>query len=118
MNQLELSMTPARSSWSAMLPPSSSRTMLTILSVVRGPGLRASTMSQATEATAITAPIRTKDRNALSDESSDRRGFFGFFCCGRSGATGAGPLARRNRLARGRGGSPPSVGGALMPTLS
>ncbi len=68
VNQVELSMTPARSSWSAMLPPSSSRTMLTILSAVSGPGLRPSIISQAT------APTRQQgaDQNE-GQESAERR---------------------------------------------
>ena len=46
----------------------------------------------------------------------DRRGFFGFLRCGGlSLGVGSGLLARRNRLARARGGSPPLLGGALMP---
>ena len=60
--------------------------------------------------------MSTKVRSALSVDSVDRRGFFGFL--GRGGLSlgiGSGLLARRNRLARARGGSPPLLGGALMP---
>ena len=106
LNHIALSMTPARSSWSAMLPPSSSRTMLTILSAASGPAFLESIISHAIAPTATSAPIRTKVRRPLRLESVERRGFFGSFRPGSlpgGGATlngGAGSRARPKKLAR------------------
>ncbi len=107
LNRVALSITPARSSCSAMLPPSSSRTILTILSAVSGPGFLASIISQATAPIARKAPTRTKVRNPLTVERVERRGGFGSFPSG-DGALGSedGLRARPKRLARGRGSFP------------
>ncbi len=53
-----------------MLPPSSSRTIMTTLSAGSGPGLRASFMSQASPPTVASAPRRTKVSNPLTLESA------------------------------------------------
>ena len=101
VNQVALSMTPARSSWSAMLPPSSSRTMLTILSAVRGPGLRASIISQATAPSAIERADQDESQErAQATRAVDRRGFFGFLGCG-----GRSVRDRRRSGSRGETGS-------------
>ena len=116
LNHSALSMTPARSSCSAMLPPSSSRTIMTTLSAASGPGLRDSFISQASAPTVASAPSSTKVRSPLTLERPIRRGLRGG-CGGPGGAAApsAGLVARPNRLTRGRGASPsPELSSPLM----
>ena len=91
-----------------MLPPSSSRTICTTLSAASGPGLRASIISQASAPAAASAPSRTKVRNPLTLESSDRRGLRGGFGGGLAG------IVRRGLDRRGRTGLP--AAGAASPS--
>src|SRR5271157_1086769 len=90
-----------------MLPPSSSRTMLTTLFSARDPGFPDSIMSHATAPIATTAPSSTNVSNPLRlDRGVKRRGFFGSFRFGsfRGGGAAladAGWRARPKRLARG-----------------
>src|SRR5271163_1755262 len=99
-----------------MPPPSSSRTIITVLSASSGPGLRDSLSSQASAPTVASAPSSTNVSSPLTLEMPGRLGLRGGW--GGAGGTtppGAGLLVRPNRLTRGWGASPsPESNSPLM----